>query len=220
MPERTACTGCHREVRRVAHRDPRAPASRSRTGTGRGSGATRSTSRPSACRSGLRPSSRGLALSVGDVPLRLSLPVQYRYEGNIFSGEKRMELKVVPALSVRSTPDIVIVPTGLRPAAHDNATAAATRAIRRGSRTMHQTSASVASGALFVTATRISRVLAAASRSSCAAGRRRSGRSDVGRRAHRQRGHDLQLHALFAAEDVALVRYWTGKRGAAAHHRH
>jgi hypothetical protein len=37
-------------------------------------------------------------------------PVQYRYEGNIFSGEKRSELLVVPALSVRVSPEIAIVP--------------------------------------------------------------------------------------------------------------
>ena len=30
--------------------------------------------------------------------------MQYRYEGNIFSGEKRTELLVVPALSVRVSP--------------------------------------------------------------------------------------------------------------------
>ena len=47
------------------------------------------------------------------------MPVQYRYEGNIFSGEKRMELTVVPALSVRSTPEIVIVPTAAGAAAHE-----------------------------------------------------------------------------------------------------
>jgi LmbE family N-acetylglucosaminyl deacetylase len=40
------------------------------------------------------------------------LPVQYRYEGNIFSGEKRNELLVVPALSVRVSPDVAIVPAG------------------------------------------------------------------------------------------------------------
>jgi LmbE family N-acetylglucosaminyl deacetylase len=40
------------------------------------------------------------------------LPVQYRYEGNIFSGEKRTELLVVPALSVRVSPDVAIVPAG------------------------------------------------------------------------------------------------------------
>ena len=38
------------------------------------------------------------------------LPVQYRYEGNIFTGEKRTELLVVPAFSVRVSPDIAIIP--------------------------------------------------------------------------------------------------------------
>src|SRR5262249_61058828 len=38
------------------------------------------------------------------------LPVQHRYEGNIFSGEKRMDLLVAPALSVRVIPEIAIVP--------------------------------------------------------------------------------------------------------------
>jgi len=38
------------------------------------------------------------------------LPVEHRYEGNIFSGEKRSELLVVPALSVRVSPQIAIVP--------------------------------------------------------------------------------------------------------------
>ena len=42
------------------------------------------------------------------------LPVQYRYEGNIFSGEKRSELLVVPAFSVRVSPEIAIVPVGRR----------------------------------------------------------------------------------------------------------
>ena len=36
--------------------------------------------------------------------------MQYRYEGDVFSGEKRTELLVVPALSVRVTPQIAIVP--------------------------------------------------------------------------------------------------------------
>jgi hypothetical protein len=39
------------------------------------------------------------------------LPVQQRYEGNIFSGEKRTEMLVVPALSVRVTPEVSIVPS-------------------------------------------------------------------------------------------------------------
>ena len=38
------------------------------------------------------------------------MPVEHRYEGNIFSGEKRTQLLVVPAFSVRSEPEIAIVP--------------------------------------------------------------------------------------------------------------
>ena len=37
--------------------------------------------------------------------------VRIRYEGNIFSGEKRMDLLVVPPFTVRMTPDIAVVPT-------------------------------------------------------------------------------------------------------------
>ena len=40
------------------------------------------------------------------------LPVQYRYEGSIFSGEKRMDLLVVPAFSVTISPDIAMIPAG------------------------------------------------------------------------------------------------------------
>jgi hypothetical protein len=38
------------------------------------------------------------------------LPVAHRYEGDIFSGEKRSDLLVVPAFSVRATPEVAIVP--------------------------------------------------------------------------------------------------------------
>ena len=38
------------------------------------------------------------------------LSVQYRYEGDIFSGEKRSDLLVVPALSVRVSPGIAMIP--------------------------------------------------------------------------------------------------------------
>jgi LmbE family N-acetylglucosaminyl deacetylase len=49
-------------------------------------------------------------LEFGGVPASVTIPVQYRYEGNIFSGEKRMELKIVPALTLQSSPSIAIVP--------------------------------------------------------------------------------------------------------------
>jgi LmbE family N-acetylglucosaminyl deacetylase len=38
------------------------------------------------------------------------LPVQHRYEGDMLSGEKRTELLVVPALSVRMSPQVAIIP--------------------------------------------------------------------------------------------------------------
>src|SRR5215831_5042836 len=58
-----------------------------------------------------------------------AVPVQYRYSGDIFSGEKRSELLIVPALSVRVSPEIAIIPaSSLRPAAP----AAAGRGGRRG----------------------------------------------------------------------------------------
>ncbi|MGE3959041.1 MAG: PIG-L family deacetylase [Vicinamibacterales bacterium] len=48
-------------------------------------------------------------------------PVQFRYEGNIFSGEKRSDVLVVPAASVRVSPEIAIIPVsaarGARPTA-------------------------------------------------------------------------------------------------------
>jgi LmbE family N-acetylglucosaminyl deacetylase len=39
-----------------------------------------------------------------------TVPVRHRYEGNIFSGEKRTDLIVVPPLSVRVSPQVAIVP--------------------------------------------------------------------------------------------------------------
>src|SRR5213078_734826 len=63
-----------------------------------------------------------------------ALPVQYRYEGNIFSGEKRMDLLVAPALSVRVSPEIAIVPAGAvrsaRPASREASAAKSVPAVR------------------------------------------------------------------------------------------
>ena len=50
-----------------------------------------------------------LAFAGGDEVIK-GLPVQYRYEGDLFGGEKRSELLVVPALSVRVSPEIAILP--------------------------------------------------------------------------------------------------------------
>lgn len=53
-----------------------------------------------------------LDLSIGGTTVAADLPVKFRYEGNIFSGEKRAELLVVPPYSVVMTPDIAVVPAG------------------------------------------------------------------------------------------------------------
>ncbi len=55
-------------------------------------------------------------LQVGGAALSVERPVQYRYEGNIFSGEKRMDLLVVPRFSVTVSPEVAIVPAGGAPA--------------------------------------------------------------------------------------------------------
>jgi LmbE family N-acetylglucosaminyl deacetylase len=51
-----------------------------------------------------------IEVSLSGVAFPVDIPVQYRYEGNIFSGEKRSDVKVVPAFAVRITPDIAVVP--------------------------------------------------------------------------------------------------------------
>ena len=63
-------------------------------------------------------------LEIGGAPIPVERDVKYRYEGNIFSGEKRMELQVVPRLAVTLTPDVAILP------ANQGAAAAARQAGR------------------------------------------------------------------------------------------
>jgi len=64
-----------------------------------------------------------------------AVPVQYRYSGDIFSGEKRTELLVVPALSVRVSPEVAIIPAAsLRPPSPPAAAAAGTAPAGRGGR--------------------------------------------------------------------------------------
>ena len=62
-----------------------------------------------------RPTPFTAQLAVGDAEnwYAIEVPIEHRYEGSIFSGEKRTELLVVPAISVRATPDIAIVPVGV-----------------------------------------------------------------------------------------------------------
>ncbi len=49
-------------------------------------------------------------MKAGNVEVTKELPVEYRYVKDIYFGDKRMELNVVPALSVRITPALAVIP--------------------------------------------------------------------------------------------------------------
>jgi LmbE family N-acetylglucosaminyl deacetylase len=46
----------------------------------------------------------------GDLAIAKEIPVQFRYVRDIYNGDKRMELNVVPALSVKVTPALAVIP--------------------------------------------------------------------------------------------------------------
>jgi LmbE family N-acetylglucosaminyl deacetylase len=54
---------------------------------------------------------------IAETPVQMTVPMQARSEGNIFSGEKRSEIHVVPAFAVTTTPEIIVVPTSDGPSA-------------------------------------------------------------------------------------------------------
>ena len=49
-------------------------------------------------------------LTVGDVEVSKDVPVQFRYVKDIYTGDKRMEVNVVPAFSVKVTPPLMVIP--------------------------------------------------------------------------------------------------------------
>ena len=49
-------------------------------------------------------------VKAGSVDVTKELPIQYRYVRDIYNGDKRMELNVVPAFSVRTTPPLAVMP--------------------------------------------------------------------------------------------------------------
>ena len=57
------------------------------------------------------PFTATFTMSVDDTPFTITRPIQARSEGDIFSGEKRSEIHVVPAFAVTTTPEIVVVST-------------------------------------------------------------------------------------------------------------
>ena len=58
-----------------------------------------------------------LRVKAGDLEVTKELPVQFRYVKDTYFGEKRMELNVVPAFSVRVTPGLAVIPAAAGPAA-------------------------------------------------------------------------------------------------------
>jgi LmbE family N-acetylglucosaminyl deacetylase len=87
------------------------------------------------------------ALSIGGTLVNIERPVEYRYS-DLFAGEKRSELEVVPAFNVRLTPDIAVVP--LAPAAARTSRAAGAGSTR--TRTIDLTVANNLTGAANATA--------------------------------------------------------------------
>ncbi len=49
-------------------------------------------------------------LTLGRTPIAVTAPVIYRYQGEGLTGEKQMEMKVVPAFSVKVAPERMLVP--------------------------------------------------------------------------------------------------------------
>ena len=49
-------------------------------------------------------------VKAGTAEVTRELPIQFRYVRDIYNGDKRMEINVVPAFSVRITPPLVVIP--------------------------------------------------------------------------------------------------------------
>jgi LmbE family N-acetylglucosaminyl deacetylase len=58
-------------------------------------------------------------VQAGSADVTREVPVQFRYVNDIYTGEKRMELNVVPGFSVRVTPSLTVIPA---PDSHASAT--------------------------------------------------------------------------------------------------
>ncbi|HEY1496352.1 MAG TPA: PIG-L family deacetylase [Candidatus Solibacter sp.] len=50
-------------------------------------------------------------LKAGSVEVTSEVPIQFRYVKDVYYGDKRMELNVVPAFSVRVTPPLAVIPS-------------------------------------------------------------------------------------------------------------
>ncbi|HLX42090.1 MAG TPA: NEW3 domain-containing protein, partial [Bryobacteraceae bacterium] len=54
-------------------------------------------------------------VQAGSVEVTKDIPVQFRYIKDLYNGDKRMELNVVPAFSVRVTPPLAVIPSSAKP---------------------------------------------------------------------------------------------------------
>jgi LmbE family N-acetylglucosaminyl deacetylase len=53
-------------------------------------------------------------IKAGEVEVTKELPIEYRYVKDIYFGDKRMELNVVPAFSVRLSPTLAVIPAAAK----------------------------------------------------------------------------------------------------------
>ena len=49
-------------------------------------------------------------VKAGGADVTREMPIQFRYVKDIYNGDKRMELNVVPAFSVKVTPPLAVIP--------------------------------------------------------------------------------------------------------------
>ena len=61
------------------------------------------------------PFTATFAMNVNDTPFTITMPIRARSEHDIFAGEKRSEIHVVPAFAVTTTPEILVVSTHSTP---------------------------------------------------------------------------------------------------------
>ena len=54
-------------------------------------------------------------IKAGETEITRDLPVEFRYVRDIYNGDKRMELNVVPAFSVQVTPPLAVFPVSTKP---------------------------------------------------------------------------------------------------------
>ncbi len=65
------------------------------------------------------PFTATFTMTIANTPITITQPIQARFEKDIFAGEKRSDIHVVPAFAVETTPDILVVSTTAAGAAKD-----------------------------------------------------------------------------------------------------